>query len=366
MAWHSVDELHGLAEQVIKAAVDAVCEDMNHQMDAISKVQQSDAHHQAQYSGYGSGGEMPSVAEVTNWANTEFGYIKPLFGGFGNGGPELSEPARNDMWSIVGALDPTFKAKINDQGGDVTSVMPTGSQRWRPDTGGDPNITVADRAGAMSRRLEYWRGTASDNFNSNFVVKVPSKAEMQKSVAATLATCIEAEQRIRLNANNDAWRTGQATIKLLESMSHPCQGSTRAVAGGLTVFSALASVLAATGGVGLALAGLGLASTAANSISSSAPHRQTVHMHGENARATISGGSVVSVMSSMGQVLQRVINGVSQQERDLSRVINDISLNVRDDEMTIPAPNDVTGSASHSVATLEKEDPGNRYQFSPS
>jgi len=363
--WHSAEDLHDLGEQVIKAAVHAIASHMNDQLDAIGEVKDSQEP-TPDTTARGAGDKMPSVAEITAWANTEFGDIPRLLGAFGNGGPELSEPSRNAMWSVVGVLDPTFKAQIHDQDGHLSSVMPAGAKRWRPDTGGDPNITIADREGAMIRRLNYWRGIAADNFNDNFVTKIPSKAEMQKSVAVALAVGVEAEQRIRQNANNDVWNIGQATIKFLDAMAGNCPASAQPVVGGLTIFGAVASVFAATGGMGAVLAGLGLASTVGSAITSDAPHRRSVSIHGEAAHATISGGSALSAISSMRGAIHRVVSQIPEQEQDLARVLNDISLNVRDDEMTVPAPTDVTGPASHTVHALSREGADNNLQFSPS
>lgn len=365
MAWHSAESLHQLGEQVIKAVVDAIASDMNQQLDAIGEVKRAEEPTPAT-TARGAGGDMPSVAEIKDWAGTEFGDLPRLFGGFGNGDPQGSEPARDAMWSIVGALDPTFKAKIKDQGGHLARVMPTGSKRWRPDMAGDPNITIADREGAIIRRLGYWRGTAADSFHDNFVVMIPGKAEMQRAVAASLAACIESEQRIRASANDDVWRIGEATIKLLDSMSHPCQGSAQDVAGGLTIFAALVSVLAVEGPVGAALAVVGVASTSANAVSSAAPGKKTIKITGKPKPATITGGSVLSVISSMRHTVQLVIGEISAQEQELRRVINDVSLNVGDDEMTIPEPSDASGPASHNVGTISREDATNDLQFSPS
>lgn len=364
MAWHSAESLHHLGEQIIQAVIDTVSSDMQGQMDAIGDVKVAEES-PPKTTARGAGGNWPTEAEIKEWAHTEFGYIPRLLGGFGNGGPELSAPARDAMWSIVGALDPSFKAQIHDQSGHLSSVMPTGSSRWRPNTGGDPNITVADRSGAITRRLEYWRGTAADSFNSNFVLKIPSKAEVQKSVAATLATCIEAEQRIRQTANDDVWRIGQATLKLIDAMGSPCQPSAQDVIGGLTIFGALVGVFTATGPLGMALAGVGLASSTQGVVTSNAPGKKTVNINGDSQPATISGGDVMEAISSMRNAIQRVMREIPGQEQDLRRVIQDVSLNVSDEEMTVPAPAGVTGVASHNVATISREGADNALQFSP-
>jgi hypothetical protein len=188
------------------------------------------------------------------YAQTAYGDIVPqLFIQFGAPNPaSAARSAIGSLWKVAYALD---EATVGDLAlGRLDNPLP--ADAWAP------RSSIGDRVDdIMFSRMRYWEGVASDNFGTNFLLKLKHRTPVQAQVAMGLAISLQAQEQAVFASHANVKKLAQETMNALEQIIGIGVGDDSAAIVAIDVAFAAAAVLTAVPTDGLSIAGaVGLSS----------------------------------------------------------------------------------------------------------
>ncbi|MDR6325924.1 hypothetical protein [Actinoplanes couchii] len=178
-------------------------------------------------------GEPSDVANVQEYVRQALADVPELFTAFAVPDPDIAAGMMNGpLYRTAGTLVPNLRIARRADGGLSTEVL-AGDSEVEP---------VGQLAVNIGLHMEHWEGDAAIEF-SGYCSKLGTAAVMQQSAALNLAEIMEAHLEIRRRQLTDAWRIGEDTIKVMDSLSAWCRSRKKSTQTVLTVVGAIAAVV---------------------------------------------------------------------------------------------------------------------------
>jgi hypothetical protein len=280
---YSYDDLHGLGERVVDAAVSAVSAHWTGGFgDGIPGIPPKSVDP-------GSHAKIvppPDLNYVRNLLNT----VPELFGSFAGPAPDSCGTVIGQINAIRQALGDNIPTQDPDQ-------APAGS--WRP------SPAIAPTLNAIYNQSSGWQGGGAQAFRDYIDnMRQPNCiVEHQGNVGTVLTVGMKAHQDILVRAYQDIWLIGTETISVLDAGgTGGCHGPSGNVV--LQILSGIAWVAAAAATDGAALALTALAAGAGSAGGFLPPENHT----------TIHGTTMLSVISSMCDAIGKLLEWVDKQQ----------------------------------------------------
>lgn len=283
--YHSEEDLRGLGQRVVDAAVDSLVGGSWAYDDGIPE---KPAAHQS-HVGPGFGGESPSPD--LDYARNLLTPIPDMFASFAGPRPADGDTAIGTINAMRQALSDDIPTKGADQ---------APHRSWRPAPAIAPTLTAISAQVATN-----WSSTGATAFNT-YIGHMTHIVDHQTNLAVILDIGMTAQQTILSWAYQDIWSIGTETINLLDAGgTHDCGPSANIA---LQIMSGVAWLVAAAateGAEALAFTALAAATGSAGGF---------LPEDNNDRHARIHGTTMLSVISSMCDTIGTLITWIDQQQ----------------------------------------------------